>query len=150
MSTLADARTDRKRQDFYDRLAPRNLAPLWEVLMGLVPPEARSTPGAVHLRCVLNATRLRRRKVDAEGRIARDHADVNGVAQQHAQDLKQIVGLLGRIRSRSDDLLDMRAPEPGDWLVAVLISKSLEELLRAIARQAGLKRILIPVPFAAW
>jgi uncharacterized protein YbjT (DUF2867 family) len=25
-----------------------------------------------------------------------------------------------------------------------------EELLRAIARQAGLKRILIPVPFAAW
>jgi NADH dehydrogenase len=25
-----------------------------------------------------------------------------------------------------------------------------EEILRAIAREAGLKRILIPVPFAAW
>jgi hypothetical protein len=25
-----------------------------------------------------------------------------------------------------------------------------EELLRTIAREAGLKRILIPVPFAAW
>jgi gentisate 1,2-dioxygenase len=42
MSTLADARTDRKRQDFYDRLAPRNLAPLWEVLKGLVPREPKS------------------------------------------------------------------------------------------------------------
>jgi gentisate 1,2-dioxygenase len=42
MSTLADARTSRKRQDFYDRLAPRNLAPLWEVLKGLVPREPKS------------------------------------------------------------------------------------------------------------
>jgi hypothetical protein len=34
MSTLANARTDKKRQDFYDRLTPRNLAPLWVVLTG--------------------------------------------------------------------------------------------------------------------
>src|SRR3954447_3516691 len=42
MSTLLDTSTARKRQDFYDRLAPRNLAPLWEVLKGLVPPEPKS------------------------------------------------------------------------------------------------------------
>jgi gentisate 1,2-dioxygenase len=30
------------RRAFYDRLAPRNLAPLWEVLKGLVPPEPKS------------------------------------------------------------------------------------------------------------
>jgi gentisate 1,2-dioxygenase len=39
MSTLANTHTDKKRQDFYDRLAPRNLAPLWVVLTGLVPHE---------------------------------------------------------------------------------------------------------------
>jgi gentisate 1,2-dioxygenase len=42
MSTLLDPSTARKRQDFYDRLAPRNLAPLWEVLKGLVLPEPKS------------------------------------------------------------------------------------------------------------
>jgi gentisate 1,2-dioxygenase len=30
------------RQAFYDRLGPKNLAPLWEVLKGLVPPEPKS------------------------------------------------------------------------------------------------------------
>jgi gentisate 1,2-dioxygenase len=38
----ADEATLAKRQAFYDRLAPRNLAPLWEVLKGLVPPEPKS------------------------------------------------------------------------------------------------------------
>src|SRR5437588_451037 len=42
MSMLANARTVTKRQDFYDRLAPRHLAPLWEVLKGLVPREPKS------------------------------------------------------------------------------------------------------------
>jgi gentisate 1,2-dioxygenase len=42
MSTLANTHTDKKRQDFYDRLAPRNLAPLWVVLTGLVPHEPKS------------------------------------------------------------------------------------------------------------
>jgi gentisate 1,2-dioxygenase len=32
----------RKRQQFYDRLGARNLAPLWEVLKGLVPREPKS------------------------------------------------------------------------------------------------------------
>lgn len=31
-----------KRQDFYDRLGPQKLAPLWEVLKGLVPREPKS------------------------------------------------------------------------------------------------------------
>lgn len=37
-----DAATAAKRQAFYDRLGPRNLAPLWEVLKGLVPKEPKS------------------------------------------------------------------------------------------------------------
>jgi gentisate 1,2-dioxygenase len=42
MTTLIDAATAGKRQDFYDRLAPHKLAPLWEVLKGLVPHEPKS------------------------------------------------------------------------------------------------------------
>lgn len=37
-----DAETAAKRQEFYDRLGPKSMAPLWEVLKGLVPPEPRS------------------------------------------------------------------------------------------------------------
>jgi gentisate 1,2-dioxygenase len=33
-----------KREAFYERIAPASLAPLWEVLKGLVPPEPRPTP----------------------------------------------------------------------------------------------------------
>jgi gentisate 1,2-dioxygenase len=40
--------TQDKRQEFYDRLAPRNLAPLWEVLKGLVPPEPKSKAAPFH------------------------------------------------------------------------------------------------------
>jgi gentisate 1,2-dioxygenase len=40
-ATLDDA-TKAKRQEFYDRLAPQGMAPLWEVLKGLVPPEPKS------------------------------------------------------------------------------------------------------------
>ena len=40
-ATLDDA-TKAKRQDFYDRLAPHSMAPLWEVLKGLLPPEPKS------------------------------------------------------------------------------------------------------------
>ncbi len=38
------------RQQFYDKLAPQNLAPLWEALKGLVPPEPQSkfVPHAWH------------------------------------------------------------------------------------------------------
>jgi gentisate 1,2-dioxygenase len=35
-----------KRQEFYDRIGNQSLAPLWEVLKGLVPPEPRPTPAA--------------------------------------------------------------------------------------------------------
>ncbi|MEW5423003.1 gentisate 1,2-dioxygenase [Amorphus sp. 3PC139-8] len=42
-ATIAsDEATRAKRQDFYDRLAPHNLAPLWEVLKGLMPREPTS------------------------------------------------------------------------------------------------------------
>ena len=34
--------TPEERQEFYDRLAPHNLAPLWEVLKGLLPNEPKS------------------------------------------------------------------------------------------------------------
>ncbi len=34
--------TPEQRKDFYDRLAPQNLAPLWEVLRGLLPNEPKS------------------------------------------------------------------------------------------------------------
>ncbi len=36
-----DAATQARRQAFYDKIAPRSLAPLWEVLRGLVPPEPK-------------------------------------------------------------------------------------------------------------
>lgn len=42
MDAAPDAATVAKRQEFYDRLGPRNLAPLWEVLKGLVPREPKS------------------------------------------------------------------------------------------------------------
>jgi gentisate 1,2-dioxygenase len=35
-----------RRQDFYDRIGTEALAPLWEVMKGLVPPEPRPTPRA--------------------------------------------------------------------------------------------------------
>jgi gentisate 1,2-dioxygenase len=40
MNTAANIPAD--RQEFYGRLSPLSLAPLWEVLRGLVPPEPRS------------------------------------------------------------------------------------------------------------
>jgi gentisate 1,2-dioxygenase len=42
MSTTLDAPTVRNRQQFYNRLTPHHLAPLWEVLKGLVPAEPKS------------------------------------------------------------------------------------------------------------
>ncbi|MGD9739473.1 MAG: gentisate 1,2-dioxygenase [Bauldia sp.] len=42
MHSTLDAATLEKRQDFYARLAPRNLAPLWEVMGALLPPEPKS------------------------------------------------------------------------------------------------------------
>jgi gentisate 1,2-dioxygenase len=42
MSTALETSTANHRQEFYRRLAPRNLAPLWEVLRGLVPTEPKS------------------------------------------------------------------------------------------------------------
>lgn len=41
MQTVLDDATKAKRQEFYGRLGPRNLAPLWEVLRGLVPREPK-------------------------------------------------------------------------------------------------------------
>ena len=35
-----------KRHEFYDRIGRQSMAPLWEVLKGLVPPEPRPTPRA--------------------------------------------------------------------------------------------------------
>ena len=37
------------RQKYYDTIAPQSLAPLWEVLKGLVPPEPRSKAVAARL-----------------------------------------------------------------------------------------------------
>lgn len=42
MSLTVKAKAQAERQNYYDRLAPNNLAPLWEVLKGLVPPEPKS------------------------------------------------------------------------------------------------------------
>lgn len=42
MTDTLDDTTRAERQDFYDRLAPHNMAPLWEVLKGLVPREPTS------------------------------------------------------------------------------------------------------------
>lgn len=42
MHATLDDKTKAKRQDFYDRLAPHSLAPLWEVMRGLLPPEPKS------------------------------------------------------------------------------------------------------------
>ncbi len=39
-----------KRAEFYGRLTPHNLAPLWEVLKDIVPPEPRSKAHATHWR----------------------------------------------------------------------------------------------------
>ncbi len=43
VSPTSDAAT---RQKYYDSIAPQSLAPLWEVLKGLVPPEPRSKASA--------------------------------------------------------------------------------------------------------
>jgi len=45
-----DAKTRATRQEFYGRLAPHNLAPLWEVLGDLVPAEPKSTAVPHHWR----------------------------------------------------------------------------------------------------
>lgn len=42
MSTAPARSTEAERKEFYDRLAPHNLAPLWEVLRGLLPNEPKS------------------------------------------------------------------------------------------------------------
>lgn len=42
MDTAKASTTKEQKQEFYDRLAPQNLAPLWEVLKGLLPNEPRS------------------------------------------------------------------------------------------------------------
>lgn len=42
MDHAVDAATQAKRQEFYDRLKPHDLAPLWEVMKGLLPPEPKS------------------------------------------------------------------------------------------------------------
>jgi gentisate 1,2-dioxygenase len=43
MSTTTESRsTPAQRQEFYDRLGAKNLAPLWEVLKGLLPDEPKS------------------------------------------------------------------------------------------------------------
>jgi gentisate 1,2-dioxygenase len=46
MDTKPSSEAIAERKEFYGRLAPRNLAPLWEVLKDLVPPEpkSRATP----------------------------------------------------------------------------------------------------------
>src|ERR671912_2605934 len=46
MHAAVDEATAAKRQEFYDRLGPRNLAPLWEVMKGLIPrePKSKSVP----------------------------------------------------------------------------------------------------------
>jgi gentisate 1,2-dioxygenase len=48
MNDTIDEATHAKRQEFYARLGPRNLAPLWEVLKGLMPPEPRSKAVPFH------------------------------------------------------------------------------------------------------
>ncbi len=42
MSTALAEAPGKDRQTFYDKLSPQNLAPLWEALKGLVPPEPKS------------------------------------------------------------------------------------------------------------
>jgi gentisate 1,2-dioxygenase len=50
MSREIDEKTQAERQAFYDRLAPGNIAPLWEVLQGLMPrePQSKATPFRWH------------------------------------------------------------------------------------------------------
>ena len=50
MNDAIDEATHAKRQEFYARLGPRNLAPLWEVLKGLMPPEPKSKAVPFHWR----------------------------------------------------------------------------------------------------
>jgi gentisate 1,2-dioxygenase len=50
MEAVADRATSERRKEFYDRLAPQKLAPLWEVLKGLVPPEPRPKAEPFHWR----------------------------------------------------------------------------------------------------
>ncbi len=42
MTTAPASSTEAERKEFYGRLAPQNLAPLWEVLRGLLPNEPKS------------------------------------------------------------------------------------------------------------
>ncbi|WP_309084677.1 gentisate 1,2-dioxygenase [Chelativorans sp.] len=42
MQHSVDETTRSKRQEFYDRLKPHDLAPLWEVMKGMLPPEPSS------------------------------------------------------------------------------------------------------------
>lgn len=42
MAAVSDTGVTGQRQEFYDRLKPHSMAPLWEVLKNIVPPEPRS------------------------------------------------------------------------------------------------------------
>ncbi|MCV0395568.1 MAG: gentisate 1,2-dioxygenase [Rhizobiaceae bacterium] len=57
MATAQPNSTPEARQDFYDRLKPQNLAPLWEVLRGLLPSEPKSK-AAPHCWCYADARPL--------------------------------------------------------------------------------------------
>jgi len=59
----------------------------------------------------------------ASGRIASDHADIDGIVQHHPQQLDQVVGRFGRLSLVGHDVHDVFAPQPLERLVAVFSAK---------------------------
>ena len=64
----------------------------------------------------------------ADSGVACDHPQVDGVVEQQPQDLEQVVGRLRRVRLSADDLLDVRATEASDRLVAMLVAEPLDDI----------------------
>src|SRR5262245_50203841 len=66
--------------------------------------------------------------LDANRRVAREHANIDGVVQQQPERLEQVVCGLWRVGFRPDDVLDVIALEPRQWLVAMFATERLDDV----------------------
>src|SRR6516162_47033 len=74
----------------------------------------------------------------ANCRVARDHSDVDGEVEQHAQDLQKVVTRLRRVALSADDALDVLAREPRYRLIAMRVTEALDDI-PSHRRGAGLE-----------
>src|SRR5262249_18671589 len=66
--------------------------------------------------------------LDAQGRIAGDHADLDRVIEDHAQDFQQVVRRFGRVRLGADDAADVSALQVLKRPMAMLGAEAFEHV----------------------